>query len=43
MSYFIENLELTAFIGVIICMIAFIFINVSDAVDYYYSKKRGEI
>lgn len=43
MSYFIEGLELATFIGVIICIIALISITVSDAVDYHYSKKRGEI
>lgn len=43
MSYFIEGLEFATFIGIIICIITLISITVSDAVDYHYSKKRGEI
>lgn len=43
MSYFIEGLELTAIIGAIICIITLISISITDAVDYHYSKKRGEI
>ena len=43
MSYFIEGLELTTIIGVITCIIILISITISDAVDYHYSKKRGEI
>lgn len=43
MSYFIEGLEFATVVDIIICIIALISITVSDAVDYHYSKKRGEI
>lgn len=43
MSYFIEGLELAAIIGAIICIITLISITIADAVDFHYSKKRGEI
>ena len=43
MSYFIEGLEFATITNIIICIITLISITVSDAVDYHYSKKRGEI
>ena len=43
MSYFIEGLGLAATVGAIICIISIISITIADAVDYHYSKKRGEI
>jgi hypothetical protein len=43
MSYFLECLELTAIVDAVICIIALISITIADAVDYHFSKKRGEI
>jgi len=43
MSDFIESLEFSTIVDIIICLITLISITVSDAVDYHYSKKRGEI
>lgn len=43
MSYFIEGLEFATIANIIICIITLISITVSDAIDYHYSKKRGEI
>ena len=43
MSYFIEGLEFSTIVDIIICIITLISITISDAVDYHYSKKRGEI
>ena len=43
MSDFIESLEFSTIVDTIICLITLISITVSDAVDYHYSKKRGEI
>ena len=43
MSYFIESLEFATIANIIICIITLISITVSDAIDYHYSKKRGEI
>lgn len=42
MSYFIEGLEFATIANIIICIITLISITVSDAIDYHYSKKRGE-
>ena len=43
MSDFIEGLEFATIVDIIICIITLISITVSDAIDYHYSKKRGEI
>ena len=43
MSYFIESLEYALLVGIAICFITLIITDITDAIDYHYSKKRGEI
>jgi hypothetical protein len=43
MSYFIEGLEVAALAGLVFCLVDYIILTVEDAIDFHYSKKRGEI
>ena len=43
MSYFIEGMELAVLVGIVFCLVDYIILTVEDAIDFHYSKKRGEI
>lgn len=43
LSYIIEAIEVGALVIASGCILYLIWLSIEDAVDYYYSKKRGEI
>ena len=43
MSYFIEGMEFAVLVGIVLCIADYIILTVEDAIDFHYSKKRGEI
>jgi len=43
MSYLLEGLTVAVLLALACCIIDFVIITVEDAVDFHYSKKRGEI
>lgn len=43
MSYFLEGVTAAVLIALAYCIVDFVIITIEDAVDFHYSKKRGEI
>lgn len=42
-EYIFSGIEIGCIVGIAVCLIYLIYLTVEDAVDYHYSKKRGEI